>query len=131
MNLPREFGFRKENVLLVGIIPGPKETKHDINAFLAPLVKELLNFWSGVEISIQSLQKCVQVRCALLCVACDIPASRKVCGFLGHSADIGCSKCLKRFPGGGGGGAETPFLDFTPPGGLKEISTPQGRFCEH
>ena len=35
----------------------------------------------------------------LLCVACDIPASRKVCGFLGHSATLGCSKCLKQFPG--------------------------------
>ena len=44
----------------------------------------------------QSLSKAVLVRCALLCVACDIPASRKVCGFLGHSATYGCSKC---FPG--------------------------------
>ena len=102
MNLPREVRFRQENVLLIGIIPGPKEPKRDIIAFLGPLVKELLDFWHGVEISIQSLQKSVSVRCALLCVACDIPASRKVCGFLGHSANLGCSKCLKRFPGGVG-----------------------------
>lgn len=34
-----------------------------------------------------------------LCVACDIPACRKVCGFLGHSAELGCSKCMKKFPG--------------------------------
>lgn len=39
------------------------------------------------------------VKCALLCVACDIPACRKVNGFLGHSATLGCSKCLKKFPG--------------------------------
>ena len=39
------------------------------------------------------------VRCALLCVACDLPAGRKLCGFLGHSAKLGCSKCLKRFSG--------------------------------
>ena len=32
------------------------------------------------------------------CVACDIPASRKVCGFVGHQALQGCSKCLKAFP---------------------------------
>ena len=44
----------------------------------------------------------VIVKGALLCVACDIPASRKVCGFLGHNANLGCSKCLKRFPGGFG-----------------------------
>lgn len=42
------------------------------------------------------------VRCALLCVACDIPACRKVNGFMGHSATLGCSKCLKKFPGSAG-----------------------------
>lgn len=39
------------------------------------------------------------VRCALLCVSCDLPAGRKLCGFLGHSAKLGCSKCYKEFPG--------------------------------
>lgn len=34
-----------------------------------------------------------------LCVACDIPAARKVCGFKGHAAIVGCSRCLKKFPG--------------------------------
>ena len=41
----------------------------------------------------------ILIRCALLCVACDLPAGRKVCGFLGHSATLGCSRCLKAFPG--------------------------------
>ena len=39
------------------------------------------------------------IRCALLCCACDLPAGRKVCDFLGHSATLGCSKCLKSFKG--------------------------------
>ena len=99
MNLPRTMRFRQENVLLVGLIPGPREPKRNINPFLVPLVQELQKFWVGVEMYIESLSKCVLVRCALLCVACDIPASRKVCGFLGHSATLGCSKCMKRFPG--------------------------------
>ncbi len=34
------------------------------------------------------------VRAALICVACDIPAARKVCGFVALKA---CSKCLKSF----------------------------------
>ena len=38
------------------------------------------------------------VRAALLCAACDIPASRKTCGFVGHNAHRGCSKCLQVFP---------------------------------
>lgn len=28
-----------------------------------------------------------------------MPAAQKVCGFLSHSAALGCSKCLKCFPG--------------------------------
>ena len=98
MNLPRSIRFRQENVMLIGLLPGPREPKNDLNTFLAPLVHELQKLWNGMEMHINSVGV-VKLRCALLCVACDIPASRKVCGFLGHSADLGCSKCLKRFPG--------------------------------
>ena len=38
------------------------------------------------------------VRSMLICVACDIPAARKVCGYVGHNALRGCSRCLKAFP---------------------------------
>ena len=34
-----------------------------------------------------------------MCVGCDISALRKMCGFLGHTAKYGCSKCLKPFSG--------------------------------
>ncbi len=37
----------------------------------------------------------------------DLPATRKTCGFLSHSAALGCSKCLKRFPGTAG------FMDYS------------------
>lgn len=33
-------------------------------------------------------------------MGCDIPASRKLCGFLGHGATRGCNKCMKQFEGG-------------------------------
>ena len=32
-------------------------------------------------------------------VGCDIPASRRVGGFVGHSAHLACNKCKKHFPG--------------------------------
>ena len=32
--------------------------------------------------------------CALLCAACDLPAGRKLCGFLIYTATYGCSCCL-------------------------------------
>jgi len=38
-------------------------------------------------------------RMALMCVACDIPAACKCCGFKGDSANLGCSRCLKLVPG--------------------------------
>lgn len=50
MNLPRAIRYKQENVLLIGLIPGPKEPDHDINSFLDPMVKELNHFWSGKSI---------------------------------------------------------------------------------
>lgn len=97
MNLPRDIRYKQENVLLIGLIPGPKEPDHDINSFLNPMVEELNQFWSGK--SIFCNDGTVVFRCALLCVACDIPAGRKVCGFLSHNAHFACSRCFKRFPG--------------------------------
>ena len=88
-------------MILVGIIPGPREPKRTINSFLAPLVKDLEAAWSnGLTIATQQ-GRSITVRLAVSCVACDIPASRKVCGFLGHNAALGCNKCLKRFPRSG------------------------------
>ena len=51
MNRPREERFKPENVIIVGIIPGPKEPKGDINSFLNPLVDVLIDFWDGVIIA--------------------------------------------------------------------------------
>lgn len=87
--------------MMVGVIPGPHEPSHDINTYLTPLVEELLSFWTGIPIDVNlssGLEK-KTLRCALLCVSCNLPASRKACGFLSHSAALGCSKCLKKFPG--------------------------------
>ena len=42
LNLPRQKRFLKENIILVGVIPGPKEPAIHINSFLKPLVNDLL-----------------------------------------------------------------------------------------
>ena len=102
-NLPRSERYKEENVILVGIIPGPSEPKLTINSFLAPLVKELQTAWNtGITIATRSCNT-ITIRLAISCVACDIPASRKTCGFLGHNATLGCNKCMKRFPNLGPG----------------------------
>ena len=65
------------------------------------LGSELKDFWHGLPLKVRTASGIQEqkVRCAILCVACDLPGGRKVCGFLSHSAAKGCSKCLKVFPG--------------------------------
>ena len=97
LNLPPQERNKEENVAVVGISPGPQEPSRNVNSFLDPLVEELLDFWDGVWLDCPSTgpRFC---RLAVLCVTCDIPASRKLCGFLGFSARKGCNKCKKEFP---------------------------------
>ena len=101
MNIPRTLRYKRKHVLLVGIIPGPSERTHDINPYLQPLVNELLVFWKGIKLKVRrgTDELWEEVKLALLCCTCDTPAGRKVCGFLGHTARLGCCKCLKAFPG--------------------------------
>lgn len=97
-NLPRSERFKKENVILVGLIPGPSEPPIHINSYLDPLVKELLLLYtSGIHVTSPDLSEPVIVKAALICSSCDIPACRKVLGFCGHASKHGCSKCIKEF----------------------------------
>ena len=99
-NLPISIRNKPENIILVGIIPGPTEPHLNLNSYLAPLVSELNIAWNDgipVPVTVGNQQVTLTIRLALTCVACDIPATRKVCGFLGHRATLGCNKCLKKF----------------------------------
>ena len=98
MNLPRRLRFSRENMLLCGIIPGPHEPKLNVNEYLSPLVGDLLMLWTGVQMNVHTKGSCL-VKGALLCVACDLPAARKVCGFMSYVATLGCNRCKKQFPG--------------------------------
>ena len=42
LNFPRHLRYKRENMLLVGVIPGPHEPSLHINSFLEPVVDELL-----------------------------------------------------------------------------------------
>ena len=41
LNLPREERCKLENIIVVGIIPGPKEPEKNVNSFLVPLMEDL------------------------------------------------------------------------------------------
>ena len=84
-NLPRSERFKKENVILVGLIPGPTEPPVHMNSYLSPLIDELQTLWTdGIVVTSPDFSDAVSVKAALICSACDIPACRKVLGFLGH-----------------------------------------------
>ena len=80
LNLPRHLRYKKIYTLLVGIIPGPNEPNADqIQNYLEPLVDELQQLWQGQLFLTRDFPIGKMVRCALVLIACDIPAARKVC----------------------------------------------------
>ena len=108
-NLPRTQRYKLHNICLIGVIPGPREPELTVNSYLKPLMQELLE---GRQLSVNMgshIEKKL-VRCAILCCSCDLPAGRKLCGLLSHSAHLGCSKCLKFFPSVGD---RTHSLDYS------------------
>jgi hypothetical protein len=95
-NLPRDIRFKRENLLILGILPGPNEVSlHKINHYLAPIVDELESLWDGV--TLNRTYEChngKKIRAALILVSCDIPAARKICGHV--SALVSCHRCEKK-----------------------------------
>ena len=99
LNLPREQRFKWENIIVAGIIPEMNKEPKSLNTFLAPIVDEFQALWTGVKMQTSSSTKPLIYRGAILLASADLPAVRKLCGFKGHSAHRGCSKCFKYFPG--------------------------------
>ena len=95
-NLPREVRFKKENILILALLPGPDEFKlHKINHYLVPIVDELLEFWSGVNLPpSKDYPEVKKIQLAVICCANDIPAARKLCDHI--SAKAACYRCHKR-----------------------------------
>ena len=89
LNLPRSERFKSKWTMILGVVPGPTELKGNINTFLKPIVDDLISLWNGVPLHPAG----TVIRAALLGVSCDMPALRKVSQFLGHKADLGCSRC--------------------------------------
>ena len=81
-----------------------------VNTFLEPLILDLLKLWDGVPL-FDGSSRCL--RAALLCVTSDLPALRKITQFLGHKADLGCSKCMfrgEREPGTAGASGRMSYF---------------------
>ncbi|OAD81179.1 hypothetical protein PHYBLDRAFT_102157, partial [Phycomyces blakesleeanus NRRL 1555(-)] len=93
-NLPREKRYKKENIILVSLMPGPKEAKtSEINHYLRPLIVELKKLYLGVVLSTNECPSSTLIYAALLLIACDIPTARKTCGFTSHASINACHIC--------------------------------------
>ncbi|KAG1140114.1 hypothetical protein G6F37_010010 [Rhizopus arrhizus] len=99
-NLPRDIRYHPENVILLGVLPSRKEPKtSQINNYLKLMVDELIELYNGMWCrTYSSRDQVVLIRAALLNVACDTPAARKISGFTSHSSAFTCHKCDHRFP---------------------------------
>lgn len=99
LNLPPHERYKRENMYVAGIIPGPNEPSLDqLNHFLEPIVEELLLFWHpGVRFSRTADHPDGRVvHAALVPVVSDLPASRKVHGAPGPTATRYCALCLTK-----------------------------------
>ena len=73
MNLPHAHKYKKQDLIIVGFLPGLSEPPLSVNSYLPPLVTELLQLWKGVQLKVYNISKKVD-RTALLFIACDMPA---------------------------------------------------------
>lgn len=81
---------------MVGKIPSMNLEPKALNEFLKLAVDELNAWLSRIYLnsSLSSVQ--LKFRAEVLCTSSDIPAARELCGLKGHSAKLGCSRCLKK-----------------------------------
>lgn len=96
LTLPPDIRYKRENMYLCSIIPGPVAPHGDeINHLLSPLVDEFLVLWKGVHITPTSKAeggRFVKAVCA--CLASDIPAATQVAGQGHHSTtEFVCPHC--------------------------------------
>jgi hypothetical protein len=95
-NLPCDIRFKRENLLLLGLLPGPNEVSlHKINHYLNPIVNDLKLLWDGITLNrTREFPSGRNIRAAVVLISCDIPAARKICGHI--SALVSCHRCMKR-----------------------------------
>lgn len=92
-NLPPEIRTHIDNIICVGVIPGPKAPKN-MSSYLWPLIEELLELAAGVTTVDILTQKLFSLRAHLIAAFGDIPAITKLLEFIGHNGRYPCRFCL-------------------------------------
>lgn len=94
-NLPPETRFHQENIICIGVIPGPKAVK-DLDSFLIPLIEELALLACGVRAYDALTRTYFALRAYLILAFGDMPAIAKLMRMRGHNGIMGCRMCAIR-----------------------------------
>ncbi|KAF8666235.1 Transposase family tnp2 [Rhizoctonia solani] len=98
-NLPPSIQNRLENMLCLGVIPGPHGPK-EINTFLEPFIKELEALATGVPAFDNLTRKPFRLYAYLLNAFGDMPAVAKLMCMKGHNGKLPCRACnIRGVPG--------------------------------
>ena len=95
LSLPPAERVKYENMILIGLIPGPKNCK-DIDSFLVPLLEELQQLVKGVPAFDASEQEEFTLKGYLCIVSGDTPAIAKLMCMSGHNSVSPCRFCKIR-----------------------------------
>jgi len=96
LNLPPHLRHRRENMILVGLIPGPtKPSGSAIQNFIEKLVDQLEILWNHGVYCTRTYKHRIGrlVRAALGPLVCDLDAVRSILGIGSHSHSRPCSFC--------------------------------------
>ena len=91
-NLPPDQRFQKDNILCVGIIPGPKKPS-DTDSFIYPLVRELLELANGVSAYDALSNSLFALHAYVIAGFGDIPAVSMLMHMKGHNSLCPCRMC--------------------------------------
>ncbi|KAF8694702.1 Transposase family tnp2, partial [Rhizoctonia solani] len=94
-NLHPRYQTKLDNIICVGVIPGPTQCK-DINSFLTPLLNELLELEAGVDchgLSPKGVAYVFLLHAFLIIVFGDILAVSKMICMKGHNGRTPCQAC--------------------------------------
>lgn len=94
-NLDPAIRYREANMLVVGIIPGPKCPSRTLLSFFEPLTRESEEAQThpGIKAYDAHTNECFYMRTHVPHILGDMPGSDKMWGFFGHIGHFGCRFC--------------------------------------
>lgn len=97
LSIPPDMRFKRKNILIVGIIPGPRNPR-DVDSFFTPLVDEfellttegVKDAWDG------NLQESFTLKAHLVLVSTDMQARSSILHLMGITSISFCEYCMQR-----------------------------------